>query len=113
RHGGRLGAAGSREPGAGSREPGAENRSSRVTEPSWRRVNSSRSFDVRLPAPGSQLPPTMRSLRLGALGLLIVITGILLLWVTNAVPRADITDIAVKAIGAVLVLVLASFAWDA
>jgi len=55
----------------------------------------------------------MRSLRLGALGLLIVITGILLLWVTNAVPRADITDIAVKAIGAVLVLVLASFAWDA
>jgi hypothetical protein len=55
----------------------------------------------------------MRSLKLGALGLLIVITGVMLLWVTDAVPRADLSDIALKAIGAVVVLVLASFAWDA
>ncbi|HMC54020.1 MAG TPA: hypothetical protein VKH19_02520 [Gemmatimonadaceae bacterium] len=55
----------------------------------------------------------MRSLKLGALGLLVVITGVMLLWATNAVPRADIPDIAMKSIAAVLVLVLASFAWDA
>jgi hypothetical protein len=55
----------------------------------------------------------MRSLKLGALGLLVVITGIMLLWVTDAVPRDDLKDIAPKAIGAVLVLVLASYVWSA
>lgn len=55
----------------------------------------------------------MRPLRLGALGLLIVVTGILLLWVTNAIPSKDLRDLAPKAIGAVVILVLASIAWDA
>ena len=54
----------------------------------------------------------MRSLKLGALGLLIVLTGIMLLWVTEALPREELRDLAPKAIGAVLVLVLASFAWS-
>ena len=54
----------------------------------------------------------MRSLKLGALGLLVVVTGIMLLWVTDAVPRDDLKDIAAKAIGGVIVLVLASYVWS-
>ncbi|HJQ22036.1 MAG TPA: hypothetical protein VJ867_16950 [Gemmatimonadaceae bacterium] len=54
----------------------------------------------------------MRSLKLGALALLVVVTGILLLWVTDALPAKDLRDLAPKAIGAVLILMLAGFAWD-
>ena len=54
----------------------------------------------------------MRSLKIGSLGLLIVMTGVALLWVTNAMPHEDLTDVAAKAVGAVVVLVLASLAWS-
>jgi hypothetical protein len=54
----------------------------------------------------------MRSLKLGSFGLLIVLTGVALLWVTNAMPQEDLTDVATKAVGAVVVLVLASLAWS-
>jgi len=54
----------------------------------------------------------MRSLKLGSLGLLIVLTGVALLWVTNAIARENLTDVATKAVGAVIVLVLASLAWS-
>jgi len=54
----------------------------------------------------------MKPLKLGALSLLIVLTGILLLWVTEAVPRAELREMTPKAIGVVLVLILASYAWS-
>ena len=54
----------------------------------------------------------MRSLKIGSLGLLIVLTGVALLWVTDAMPHEDLTDVATKAVGAVVVLVLASLAWS-
>lgn len=37
----------------------------------------------------------------------------MLLWVTDALPRDELRDMAPKAIGAVLILTLASFAWSA
>jgi len=55
----------------------------------------------------------MRTVKLGVLGALIVVTCLALLWVTEVVPRADIKDIAPKALGAVVVLVIASVVWSA
>ncbi len=49
----------------------------------------------------------MRVLKLGAIAGLVVITGLALLWVTEAIPREDVRDIAPKALGAVLVLIVA------
>jgi len=54
----------------------------------------------------------MKSLKVSALGLLVVLTGIMVLWITEAVPREELRNAAPKAIGVVLVLMLASFAWS-
>jgi hypothetical protein len=54
----------------------------------------------------------MRAAKIGAVAALVVLTGLALLWVTEAVPRADIQDMAPKALGAVAVLVLAGILWS-
>ena len=54
----------------------------------------------------------MRIVKLGVLAALIVVTGLALLWVTEAVPRADLRDMAPKALGAVAILVIASYVWS-
>jgi len=51
-------------------------------------------------------PAVMRALRLGAVAALVVAATLALLWVTGAVPRSDIADMAPKAMGAVAVLVV-------
>ena len=55
----------------------------------------------------------MRIAKLGFLGALIVVTGLALLWVTEAVPHEDVREMAPKALGAVVVLVLAGLVWNA
>ena len=49
----------------------------------------------------------MRIAKLGAVAALLVVTGLALLWVTEAIPRADVENMAPKALGAVVVLVIA------
>lgn len=55
----------------------------------------------------------MRVIKLGGIAVLIVSTSLALLWVTEAIPRADVRDIAPKALGAVLVVMLAGVVWAA
>lgn len=55
----------------------------------------------------------MRSAKLGAVAALIVLAVVGVLWVTEAVPRDDLKDVAPKALGAILILVLAGVAWSA
>jgi hypothetical protein len=55
----------------------------------------------------------MRLAKLGALGALLVATCLGLLWITEAVPRDQLEDVALKALGAVAILVVAGFAWSA
>jgi hypothetical protein len=55
----------------------------------------------------------VRAVKIGVLAALIVVTGLALLWMTEAIPRADVREMTPKALGAVLVLVLASLAWSA
>jgi hypothetical protein len=50
----------------------------------------------------------MRIAKLGAVATLIVVTVLALLWVTEAMPRADVERMAPKAIGAIVVLVAAA-----
>jgi hypothetical protein len=54
----------------------------------------------------------MRIAKLGVLAALIVLTILALLWVTEAVPREQLTDIAPKALGAILVLEVAALIWS-
>jgi hypothetical protein len=49
----------------------------------------------------------MRALKLGAVAAVIVVTGLALLWVTGAVQRGDIAQMAPKALAAILVLTAA------
>jgi len=49
----------------------------------------------------------MRALKLGAVAALVVAATPALLWVTAAIPRDDVADMAPKALGAVAVLVVA------
>ena len=49
----------------------------------------------------------------GAVAALIVLAVVGVLWMTEAVPRDDLQDVALKALGAILVLVLAGVAWSA
>jgi hypothetical protein len=46
----------------------------------------------------------MRALKLGAVAAVLVVTGLALLWVTGAIPRGDIAQMAPKALAAILVL---------
>jgi hypothetical protein len=55
----------------------------------------------------------MRSAKLGAVAALIVLAVVGVLWVTEAVPRDDLKDVAPKALGAILILVLVGVAWSA
>jgi len=55
----------------------------------------------------------MRSAKLGLAAVLIVMTGLTLLWVTEAIPRAEIERMAPKALLAVAVLVVAGILWSA
>ena len=52
----------------------------------------------------------MRAIKLGALGALIVAAALALLWITEAVPRADVASMAPKAFGAIAVLLVAGIA---
>jgi hypothetical protein len=54
----------------------------------------------------------MRPAKLGILAALIVVTGLALLWVTEAVPRDDLWDMAPKALGAVAILTIAGIIWS-
>ena len=54
----------------------------------------------------------MRSAKLGLVAALIVVTGLALLWITEAVPRADVEDMAPKALLALAVLVIAGIVWS-
>ena len=49
----------------------------------------------------------MRMAKLGAVATLIVVTILALLWVTEAMPRTDVENMAPKAIGAIVILVAA------
>jgi hypothetical protein len=54
----------------------------------------------------------MRTAKLGAVAALIVLTALSLLWVTEFIPRDEISRAAPKAFGAVAILVLAGLAWS-
>jgi hypothetical protein len=49
----------------------------------------------------------MRSLKLGLVAVLIVATALALLWVTESVPRADVEQMAPKALLGIVVVVVA------
>jgi hypothetical protein len=55
----------------------------------------------------------MRVAKLGAVAVLIVLAVIGVLWMTEAVPRSELTGVTLKALGAVGVLVLAGLGWTA
>jgi hypothetical protein len=55
----------------------------------------------------------MRGLKLGAVAVLLVVAVLALLWVTEAVPRSDVADMAPKALAAVGILVVAGVALGA
>jgi hypothetical protein len=52
----------------------------------------------------------MRAIKLGAAAALLVVATLALLWITEAVPRADIAEMAPKALGALVVLIVAGVA---
>ena len=62
----------------------------------------------RLPTspPGPHHTFEMRAIKFGALSSLLVAAVLALLWVTEAMPRSDVADMAPKAFGAIVVLVL-------
>ncbi len=49
----------------------------------------------------------MRAMRLGGLAAVIVAAVLALLWITEAVPRSDVADMAPKALGAIAVIMVA------
>lgn len=53
-----------------------------------------------------------RTLKLGLIGALIVLTVLGLLWVTEAIPRDDVAAMAPKALGAIVILILAAAAYS-
>ena len=55
----------------------------------------------------------MRSLKLGLVAALIVATALALVWVTEAMPRADVERMASKALLGLGVLVVAGIVWIA
>ena len=55
----------------------------------------------------------MRAAKLGAVAALIVLAVMGVLWMTEAVSRDELPGLTFKALGAVLVLVLAGVAWTA
>jgi len=52
----------------------------------------------------------MRAIKLGGVAALLVMAVLALLWITEAVPRADIAEMTPKALGGLLVLILAGVA---